>query len=269
MQQTFRKKHELWLKLLFGSFALGANEAGQMLYDFALIEYRHLKWLAKEIVTSGGDFDWDRGSPKIDYPDAKGLYGAISDDLMALELLYKEGALFDRIRHDEAFMLYKLKDAPNIDLTPAFDRHLSYKDLDKTSIDALVLFLLEESYKEYELIVTYTYSQIHTQDAAISQVFEDLIYESLYHLKSFGVLLAKLGILSIPRVVMKEVYRFDDLKQFLLDGIEEEKAAKEECKKLAAAIKDEELSRFFEYINHQEEYHIELMQEVVSRLSSF
>jgi hypothetical protein len=265
MVELFRKKHELWLEFLFGSFALPRGEAAEMLYDFANIQYRHLKWLAKAIVKSGRDFDWNRALMKCEFKSAKELYERLSDKLMALELEYGEGALFDRIRSDERYMQFCLQKAPDIAVS-AFDRNLSYKSLDKTSLDALVLFLLEESYKEYELILTYTYSQIHTEDADISLVFEDLVYESMYHLKSFALLMAKLGILSVPRPVMEEVYKFEDLKKFLEDGIEEEKAAKEECKKLSQAIKDEELSRFFDFINNQEDYHIELMQEVLAKL---
>ena len=265
MVELFRKKHALWLEFLFGSFALPRGQEAEMLYDFALMEYRHLKWLAKAIVKSGEDFDWNREPLQLGYSNAKELYARLSDKLMALELAYGKSALFDRIRSDEKYMLFCLQKAPDIAIT-AFDRNLSYKNLDKTSLDALVLFLLEESYKEYELIITYTYSQIHSKDADISLVFEDLIYESMYHLKSFAQLMAKLGILAVPRPVMEEVYKFEDLKKFLEDGIEEEKAAKEECKKLSQAVKDEELSRFFDFINNQEDYHIELMQEVLAKL---
>ncbi|MRJ02049.1 MAG: iron-binding protein [Epsilonproteobacteria bacterium] len=267
MVELFRKKHEVWLKFLFGSFALPRGEAAEDLYDFAQIEYRHLKWMGQRIVESGGDFDWDRGEVKIDYRSGEELYGALSDELMALELLYppEEDKLLERMKSDERYMLRRLRTPLKVPIT-AFDRHLHYKNLDKKSLDALVLFLIEESYKEYELIVTYTYSQLHSDDASISLVFEDLIYESLYHLKSFALLMAKLGILSVPRVVMKEVYKFDDLKKFLLDGIEEEKAAKEQCRLLSEAVDDRELSHFFDYINSQEEYHIELMEKVLQRL---
>jgi rubrerythrin len=44
--------------------------------------------------------------------------------------------------------------------------------------------------------------------------------------------------------------------------------AKEECIKLATAVKDEELSKFFEFINYQENYHIELMQKAIAVLNA-
>jgi len=72
--------------------------------------------------------------------------------------------------------------------------------------------------------------------------------------------------LAIPRTLMKELYKRDDIKQFLIDGIEEEKAAKQECIKLSQAVKDDELSKFFDFINFQENYHIELMQKAIKIL---
>jgi hypothetical protein len=76
-------------------------------------------------------------------------------------------------------------------------------------------------------------------------------------------MMSKMGLLSIPRTIMKRVYQFDDLAQFLKDGIKEEEAAKEECLKLAAEVEHPELSAFFSFINYQENYHIALMQKAL------
>ncbi|BCD60614.1 MULTISPECIES: hypothetical protein [unclassified Nitratiruptor] len=268
MNNLFRKKHELWLKVLFGAFSLPKGEWFDTLLDFANMQYRHLKWIAKAIVENGSDFDWDREHIQLGFDNSTLLFKDIIDSIEAIQKEYPESKLFERIQSDESFMLYMLekfsKQEP-IDIH-SFDRHLSYKSLDQESLSSLVQFLFEEIYKEYELIVTYTYSQIHTKQSELSLIFEDLIYESFYHLKSFCVIAAKLGILAVPRVVMKEVYKFDDMKQFLKDGIEEELAAKEQCKALSAAVKDEELSKFFDCINNQEDYHIELMKRALGQI---
>ena len=108
--------------------------------------------------------------------------------------------------------------------------------------------------------------QNYTKSITQYNVYQDLIDESQYHLKCFGNMLSKMGILAVPRMLLKEIYKRDDIKKFLLDGIEEEKAAKQECIKLASAVQDEELSTFFEYINFQENYHIELMQKAIKEL---
>ncbi len=253
----------------FGAMSLPKGEEFDALLDFANIEYRHLKWLAKEIVKSGGDFDWDRERLTLGYRDSLALYQELLERLQSLQESYKEGALFERIREDEGYIAAKLQrfQAQEPIAITAFSKELRYEGLDQKSLNALVQFLFEEIYKEYELIITYTYSQIHTDSARLALIFEDLIYESLYHLKSFCVLAAHLGILAVPRVVMREVYMFDDLQKFLQEGIEEELAAKEQCRALSSAIEDEELSRFFDFINHQEDYHITLMQEALESIS--
>jgi len=76
-------------------------------------------------------------------------------------------------------------------------------------------------------------------------------------------MMAKLGILALPRELHEMTYIVDDLQQFIKDGIAEEVAAKEMCKELSDAIKDEELSKFFDFINYQENYHIALMQKLL------
>jgi hypothetical protein len=71
--------------------------------------------------------------------------------------------------------------------------------------------------------------------------------------------------LGVPRVIHKSLYQIDNVVEFLKDGIDEELAAKEECKKLSEAVaKDSEpLAKFFDFINYQESYHIELMKKLL------
>jgi glutamyl-tRNA reductase len=92
-----------------------------------------------------------------------------------------------------------------------------------------------------------------------------LIEESFFHLRSFGEMMAEMGILGVPRVIHESLYKVEDIKQFLLDGIEEEVMAKEECLKLSQAVakNSDELAKFFDFINYQENYHIDLMKEAV------
>jgi ribonucleotide reductase alpha subunit len=82
-------------------------------------------------------------------------------------------------------------------------------------------------------------------------------------------MMADMGILGVPRTLMEEIYKFDDLEQFLKDGIQEEIGAKEECKRLAEAVSDssEHFSAFFTFINNQENYHIALMEEALAHIN--
>ena len=49
----------------------------------------------------------------------------------------------------------------------------------------------------------------------------------------------------------------------MIDGIAEEEGAKEMCKTLSGAIEDDDLKRFFDFVNYQESYHIELMKKLL------
>jgi len=77
--------------------------------------------------------------------------------------------------------------------------------------------------------------------------------------------MAKMGILAVPRTIMKEVYQVEDVVSFLKAGIDEELAAKEECRKLSEAVAQDnaQLAKFFDFINNQENYHIALMKEAL------
>ena len=63
----FQRKHELWLSLLFGAFSVKDDAIFDTLYDFAMIEFRHLSWLGDRFVLDGLEFDYEKGS--IDFED--------------------------------------------------------------------------------------------------------------------------------------------------------------------------------------------------------
>ncbi len=52
-------------------------------------------------------------------------------------------------------------------------------------------------------------------------------------------------------------------RSIMFGGIAEEEGAKEMCKTLSDAIHDDELKRFFDFVNYQESYHIELMKKLL------
>lgn len=272
LDELYQLKHELWLKILFTSFSISDETIKNELYEISQIEFRHLKWLGNKLKDEGVEYNYDRYA--IDF--AKNTtFEAFTYLINEMQIVMKnynpEDELFARMLSDEYYFIIKLtgflKNSQNLEIS-AFNKQRIYKDktLTKESIDALTLFLFEETYKEYELILIYSYMQNYTKDITQYNVYQDLIDESGYHLKCFGNMLSTMGILAIPRTVIKEIYQKREIKQFLIDGIEEEKMAKEECQKLALAVKDEELSKFFEFINYQENYHIELMRKAIKVL---
>ncbi len=272
--EIFRKKHELWLSMLFGAFSVDNEEIYNILYDFSMIEFRHLKWFGQKLADENIEISFDREEMSYKATSNFELLKQIIANIDMVKELYEDDAdpLFKRFVTDENYFISKLynllKDERNDAKIRAFDkrRELEGFELDEIQTDALTLFLFEESYKEYELIMIYTYVNFYTKDKELSNIFIDLIDESFYHLKSFARMMAKMGILTMPRVIMERVYKFEDLEKFLLEGIEEEEKAKIECKKLSDAIKNDSLSRFFDFINYQESYHISLMKRALNRV---
>jgi rubrerythrin len=273
LNKLFQAKHELWLKILFSSFAIKNQEIKDKLYEMANIEYRHLKWISNALKDNNEEYDYEKYAIDIQKnTNFEYFTYLISEIQLVMKEYNPDETLSARMLSDEFYFVTQLTrmlndSANNGDIT-AFNKERNYKDkeLSKTSTDALTIFLFEETYKEYELILIYAYMQNYTTNTTLYNVYQDLVDESQYHLKCFGNMLSTMGILAIPRTLMKNLYKREDIKQFLIDGIDEEKAAKEECIKLSQAVKDEELSKFFDFINFQENYHIELMQKAIKFL---
>ncbi|MDY0121756.1 MAG: iron-binding protein [Sulfurimonas sp.] len=269
MNKVYQQKHELWLAIAFTSFAISDEKIKSRLYDFSQIAFRHMKWIGSELLLAGENYNYDR---EMQLCKKESLFELIKDLLSKVEAMqshYPHTRLGSRCRSDDAYLVEYLTsllgNEQNDHPITAFNRACIYeeKDLSKEQIDALTLFLFEESYKEYELVLVYAYMQARTDDVLQFSVFEDLIAESHFHLKSFGNMMAKLGILALPRELHEMSYVISDLEKFVRDGIAEEEAAKEMCRELSSKIKDEELSKFFDFINEQESYHIALMQRLL------
>ena len=269
MNKLFKAKHELWLHINFASFAINDEEIKSRLYDFSQIAFRHMKWISQDVLNAGDNYNYDRDMMLYKTQTVFEVIQALKKVLESTMRLYDGKVLGQRVRTDDEYLLEYLsqilKDSSKNKEITAFNMKRTWldKNLEQDQIDALTLFLFEESYKEYELILVYAFMQARTKDITQFDVFQDLIDESHFHLKSFGNMMAKMGILALPRELHEMTYVIKDLEQFVVDGIAEEEAAKVMCKELSDAIKDEELSKFFDFINYQESYHIELMQRLL------
>lgn len=269
----FKRKHQLWLRIAFLSFSLSDPWVKNRLYEFSQIEFRHLKWLAQSLYENHCAYDYERDPTfNIESESFFALVHTTINEIKTLHRLYGETPLCERMRHDENYILSTLNayleklslDEP----LNAFDRSRHWPDalLSAAEVDALTLFLFEELYKEYELIMVYFYRQIRATTPAQVSHFQDLIDESHFHLRSFGEMMAKMGILALPRALHPRTYEITDMGRFLQSGILEEENAKEECRKLSSSITDEKLSSFFEFINFQESYHIEIMKKLLKEM---
>jgi hypothetical protein len=269
MHKLYQEKHELWLAITFASFSISDATIQSRLYEFSLIAFRHMKWLGSEILENSQDYNYDRDMQLSKDSTSFEIIHALQKRIKDIQEKYPQNILGDRIRTDDIYLLEYLQEVLSCEFNnqtiTAFNMKREWRDknLAQDQIDALTLFLFEESYKEYELILVYAYMQARTEDVTHFNVFQDLIDESHFHLKSFGNMMAELGILTLPRMLHEMTYVVKDLKQFIVDGIAEEEAAKVMCKELSDAIKDEDLSHFFDFVNYQESYHIELMKKLL------
>jgi len=268
MKTIMIKTHEAWLATLMAGF-MSKTENKQVLFDFSDILFRHFTWLENELIELDESYSYDRDAIPIKVEKLSVLLADIDKRLSEIDLQLLSSPdkhLNARIATDIKYMKDVLVHMNDEDINAfSMERKLPGIDLTEEATDALTLFLFEETYKEYELIMIYNYLKAHSSDAYLNRIFQILIDESFFHLKSFGDMGAKMGILAVPRLIMKEMYQVDDVVQFLKDGINEELAAKEECKKLADAVSKDspELEKFFDFINHQENYHISLMEDAL------
>jgi hypothetical protein len=272
MKTVMIKTHEAWLEMLMAGF-MSKTANKQILFDFSDILFRHFTWLENELIVLNESYSYDRDAIPIKVEKLSDLLHDIIKrlDEINLQLVSSpDKALNARMATDIHCMQEMLK-GMNDETITAFNmaRKLPQIALTEEATDALTLFLFEETYKEYELIMIYNYLKAHSSDAYMNRIFQILIDESFFHLKRFGEMGAQMGILGVPRVVMKELYQVEDVVQFLKDGINEELAAKEECKKLSEAVSKDskELAQFFDFINHQENYHIALMKDALKHFT--
>ena len=272
MKTVMIKTHEAWLATLMAGF-MSKTENKQVLFDFSDILFRHFTWLENEMIELDESYSYDRDAIPIKVEKLSDLLNDIEKRLLEIDLQLLSSPdkhLNARIATDLKYMRNVLIHMDDEHIT-AFGMERKFPGIDLTveATDALTLFLFEETYKEYELIMIYNYLKAHSSDAYLNRIFQILIDESFFHLKSFGDMGAKMGILAVPRLIMKEMYQVEDVVQFLKDGINEELAAKEECKKLADAVSKDspELEKFFDFINHQENYHISLMEDALKHFA--
>ena len=269
MKILFKEVHEVWLATQFTGFISKTTNRGE-LYEFANILFKHLTWLENDFIKNGVEYNYSIKHVPIRVTHLSHMINDILKRLTTIESKLdtcKDGDITYRMRSDIEYIKAVLERVPEEEVADRFDSNREYPNVELTTKarDALTLFLFEESYKEYELIMVYNYSKANSSDAFLNRIFQILIDESFFHLRSFGQMMADMGILGVPRTLMEEIYKFDNLKQFLRDGIQEEIGAKEECKKLAEAVSDssEHFADFFTFINNQENYHIALMEEAL------
>jgi hypothetical protein len=273
MKILFKEVHELFLATQFAGF-MSKSRNRQELYEFANIFFKHFTWLENDFIKNGITYNYNINQIPIKVTKLSQMLNNIIQRIESIEdklSSCRDGDITHRMQSDFNYIKLVLQNMEDEDVSSSFDTKRDYLDIELSNEarDALTLFLFEESYKEYELIMVYNYSKANSSDAFLNRIFQILIDESFFHLRSFGQMMSEMGILAVPRSIMEEVYKFNDLKQFLKNGIAEEIGAKEECKKLANTVSSssEYFASFFTFINNQENYHIALMEEALNYIN--
>ncbi len=270
-----KKQHESFIKFIYASVMVKEEDVRHKLNDIALFKYRHMVWVMQDAVNKNAkfnmDFDYDEIA-KIKVKEEDELIEVLKDDLNQNIALYEgiDEPTINRLRSDDEFFLEEMNFFDVEGEITAFDEHkeLPGIELDEESKTALVFFLMEETFKEYELITIYSYLKVHTNIAVASCAFTDLAYDSIYHLKRFADLAAQMGVLTLPRPIPHEKYENIGIVEFLKENIEEEMDAEKQCLILAEKIGDKYLKDFLLFISRQEVYHGELLQRALEALKN-
>ena len=200
MKKLFRDIHEAWLATLFAGF-MSQTQNRQELYEFSNILFKHLTWIENNFIKQNIEYNYDINQVPI---KVEKLSVMLNDIVRRMELIEselescKDEHITFRMRSDLDYMKSVIKKMPNEDVSSAFNMKKEFPDvtLSDEARDALTLFLFEESYKEYELIMVYNYSKANSNDAFLNRIFQILIDESFFHLRSFGQMMAQMGILG-------------------------------------------------------------------------
>lgn len=284
LNELFKRKHNLWLKLLYGSVMVQNGESARMLDSFARIEFRHLRWLADEIISQYRNFDYENATDGTPFPKMFDFEGemphiecefpefidGMKDDLKVLVTLYENDFIYtNRFRSDEGFFIHRIE---KVQESRGFEAHDSFKkdvgEIAKNfNIDPDEAVFVKDSLeylldKEYASVISFFYINAHLENKAYAEILSDLTYESLSHMKYYAILMSMLGILKTPSKVKKDEYMINNLAKFLDKNIEDELEEIKEMESISARAKIDEFKNLLRFIEEQEKHHIMMLKRI-------
>jgi len=274
MEKLIRFQHESFIKFIYASVMVKEKSAKSLLEDIAIFKYRHMVWALTDAAKAGEKFNMDFSEneiKKLKVDNESDLLEILINDLEENLKYYEEVKTpsVDRFKNDDSYFVSQLKKLDLEGRITAFNqaKELPGVDLEEDAKAALVFFLMEETFKEYELITIYSYLKVFTKEVDANSAFTDLAYDSIYHLKRFASLAAEMGVLTLPKPIPHDKYENIGILEFLKENIEEEIGAEKQCLILAEKIGNEELSNFLLFISRQEVYHAELLQRALNAIN--
>ncbi|HHC11086.1 MAG TPA: hypothetical protein ENK79_00445, partial [Campylobacterales bacterium] len=207
MHKLFQEVHELFLATQFTGF-MSQTKSRQSLYEYANIFFKHLTWLENDFIKRGENYTYSVNQVPIKVSKISDMYNNLIDRINSIESKLekcKDTDITFRVLSDLIYIKASIQQLPEENVESSFDTNREYPNVKLTdeARDALTIFLFEETYKEYELIMIYNYSKANSSDAFLNRIFQILIDESFFHLRSFGQMMADMGILAVPRGLME------------------------------------------------------------------
>ena len=259
-----------FLKFFYASIMVKNRNISEKLEEISNFKYRHMVWAMQDANLRDEKFDMNilpLDELKVD--STKKLFEILVKDLEDnLKSLKGDTPTENRFRSDDEYFLEVVKTFDLDEKITAFNdnKTLDGINLEEPAKNALVFFLLEESFKEYELITIYSYLKVHSNNATANSTFTDLAYDSIYHFKRFASMAAEMGVLTLVRSIPEEKYKNIGVTEFLKENIEEELDAEKQCLILAEKIGNKNLSDFLLFISRQEVYHAELLDRALKSI---
>jgi len=274
-KKFIRFEHESFIKFIYASVMINESDAKKLFEDIAIFKYRHMLWAMtdakKECISFDMDFNINE-IRKLEKENSADLLEELINDLEENLRFYKEfnTPTIERLKNDDEYFLSQIKKLDLESEITAFNenKELTGVELNENAKAALVFFLMEETFKEYELITIYSYLKIFSNNEIANSVFTDLAYDSIYHLRRFAELASKMGVLTLPKPIPHEKYKNIGIVEFLKSNIEEEQDAEKQCLILAEKIGNEDLKNFLLFISRQEVYHAELLQRALNSIQN-
>lgn len=287
----FRKKHELFLSLMYSTLPMKEGGIASALHNMTDLSFRHLKWLGECIVNDIQNydyeeniikdealpkmFDFDRDSIEVPFGDGRAILQSLLERFKDIQQYYdKDDALHERMQHDEHYFMFRLERLLNsnqaIELGNTFTGGelplVEMLGLSEEQTAHLITILKQQQAKEYKTVLSFFYILVHIANTEVSDIFYELMQESYYHQRHYARMLISLGEFAIPGPVDKSEYQISNIKDFVQRSIAEENTEINDLNEIAEGIPNRDFQELVAFISVQEKHHIRLLDHALALL---
>ena len=108
--EIYQAKHELWLKILFSSFAIRDEQIKRKIYEFSQLEFRHLKWLSNSLKEQNIEYTYDKYAIDIQKESNFEIFNYLISEIKSCMKNYDPSeSLFARMLSDEFYFINLLE----------------------------------------------------------------------------------------------------------------------------------------------------------------